>query len=61
MFQIDEHSYVLRAVNGKNDMLFAIRFCGALQCRRDGRLRLWRSEQSAAKALRKINRRLLAV
>ena len=40
MLELDAHSYVLRAVNGANDLLWAIRCHGALQHARDGRLKL---------------------
>ena len=54
MLELDAHSYVLRAVNGANDLLWAIRCHGALQHARDGRLRLWHSEKAANIALRKM-------
>lgn len=60
MLEIDAHNYVLRAVNGKNDLLYAVRCCGALQHARDGRIRLWRSEASAAKALLAMTKNLKA-
>lgn len=51
---LDDHNYVLRAVNGQNDMLYAIRYAGAIACRRDGNMRLWHSEDAALRALAKM-------